>query len=361
MDLLAGLRPADFARAAEKLSALGFAGNSEEMQLLVSAWCTADIHAAAAYALRREVPELIAVVAGDWGGRDYDAAAEWALGIPVLPLGEEFSVGEGGSTVRDYALARIILPTVEQDPGRALATVLRALGPGPKRTDNGNLGQQVTAAIMRRFPGVIDELIKNMPDGPAKELASNMVLERVLFGGNGGEISTVTMSGGSVDDRLEPVASFTPGELAAAAAFVASLPPTGSARGTRPRLFLEYALIDRPTAVSLTESMPAGATRENALAGVAAAIASSEGLKAGLTYLKDSPVETQGLLLDAWATHLASKDPGKVLADAGLIAELPFEKRPIAMAFSNLHRSDPAAADRWLEANPQFAPFIDPR
>jgi hypothetical protein len=136
MDLLAGLRPQDFDQAAKKLGELGLSANSEEMQLLVSAWCNADIHTAGAFVVSGGVPELIAVVAEDWGKRNYDAAAAWALAIDP----------PGGT--RDYALSRLILPSVPQDPGRALATILRA-----GKTDR--IGEQVTAAIMSKCPGVI--------------------------------------------------------------------------------------------------------------------------------------------------------------------------------------------------------------
>ncbi|MDB6079530.1 MAG: hypothetical protein JWO82_3277, partial [Akkermansiaceae bacterium] len=169
----------------------------------------------------------------------------------------------------------------------------------------------------------------------------------------------------AVEDHIERIPGFTPDEIAMAAAQIARSSHTVSEDQpdrtlTEPDLFLKYALNDRDTAISLVESMPAGATRENALAGVVAAIATSDGIVTGLAYLKGSPEETQRLLLDAWACHVAPKNPVKVLESAELLAEFPDGKCRllIGMAYAYLSDTDGVAAERWIADNPQYAVFV---
>lgn len=340
MDLLIALRPEDFTQATEKLGNLGFPRKSDEMQLLVSAWCNADIRGAAAFVVGGGVPELVRVVAEDWAIRDYDQAAAWSMGI------------EKPDSLRDYALARVILPSVEKDPGRALATVLRATTP------QSHIGQQVVAAIMSRRPGVIQGLIGNMPEGSGKQLATWLAVD-IVADGKGFQWS-MNLPGGAANELIETASVFTPAERAWAAAWIASYLITEDESATSPQLFLDYTLDDRAAATALVESMPAGGTRESVRAGVAAAISLDEGIEAGLAYLQDGPDKTRSLFLKAWAGELVKEQtPAKVLEQSSRLAEFPEGKAVIRSGFLSLRKKDMAAADRWLEANPQFAPFVE--
>jgi hypothetical protein len=194
-----------------------------------------------------------------------------------------------------------------------------------------------------------------MPDGPDKNSATGLMVGTICD--SGGYSWTMSMPGGSASFRVDPVPTFTPAERAFAAAQVATDPGRGNATAVDTRLFLEYAQDDRVTAMKLAESMPAGGTRENALAGVAAAIAMNEGIEAGLAYLKDCPDETRGFLLNAWASRV--KDPLEILNKASQIGDFPSGRDPIRKGFFSLREKDMAAADRWLEANPGLAPLVE--
>jgi len=353
LNLLGGLQQDDFAPSAERLMVLGVAVDSQEMELLISAWCNVDVQAAASFALKHEVPGLISVVLEEWGRRDYDEAVEWTLRIPRNAI----------SMTREYAFARVILTTVERDPGRALSTLLRVLKPSFNMYRGDFFAQQVMAAIMCHCPGRIEGLIGSMPEGPEKEMVTDLMVGRIAD--PGGASSFIGMRGGALEIQIDRIPDITPKEIAMAAAAIARKSrknPEELLNQTlaEPGLFLKYALADEDAATSLVESMPAGATRENALAGVAAAIASRDGITAGLAYLEGSPEETRRLLLDEWACHVAPQNPAKVLDHADLLADFPDGKCRllIGMAYAYLRDSDNEAAERWVADHPEFETFV---
>ncbi|MDB6079262.1 MAG: hypothetical protein JWO82_3009 [Akkermansiaceae bacterium] len=150
--MLSNLPAPSYAGALAKLVKLGFEPNSGEVRMLLSHWCQLDAPAAYAFSLGKEgrsQPQFIAMILGEWGKRDFEAAFAATMN---LPPSQSFSCKQ--------ALQELLLTIAASDPSRAFAS----LGESMDKLDF-TYASTIAAGILEKNPGKLRELADGIPAG----------------------------------------------------------------------------------------------------------------------------------------------------------------------------------------------------
>ncbi len=300
------LAPDDFEDAVEHFRSLDLGDDRNgEFALLLSAWAKLDPLTAISYARENTRGGFATnTILTSWATADPEAAIQWAMANHEGDEGNRFFAG-------------IIRGLAGSDPARATA-LLTTMPRGDERGD----------ALEEMVPHILNT-------GP--EAA------RLWVAG----ISDETLRNSLIAEMAEPMADKDP--QGTAAWLIAN--PGEAATRQMDDVFEKWAEVNPREALASYETLPPGASRTNALAGLAGTLA-EEDPKAAVALMDRYPNDVTNEVVQSVVRESLRNDPNTA---ADQIARITDERQRDQMYSRTLGRwlaRDPASAQAWLQQNP---------
>lgn len=307
------LAPGDFEAAVEHFRSLGITeSRMGEYSMLLAAWAKADPLAALTYAQANTNNRFAAnTILTTWAFTDPQAAIRWA---------EANHQGEGANPY--------------------LAGIIRAIG--------GSDPQRAT------------ELLAGMPRSRERREALDAMLPHLLT--QGAEATQAWISG-LTDETLRNGAMLSSADKLAAmdpagtAAWLLANPGEASQR-RMDDVYSEWARKDEQAAMNSLAALPSGESRSSALRGVVSSVAIKDP-KAAMSVMDRFPNDVNDRVLGNFVWHSLGNDPSMAVNQISRIGDPGQRERMYGRVLETWLDRDPAAATKWIQANPLPQPVQD--
>ena len=299
------LAPGDFEAAVAHFRSLGITDSRNgEYSLLLTAWAQADPLSALTYAKENTNGGFAQdTILTSWASTDPEAAIRWA------------QANHEGDDPNPY-LPGIIRGLAQSDPARAtelLATM-------PRSEERGRGLDFILPHLLEQGSDATRAWIATLTDDALKNGAMERVADKLAAIDPAGTASWLLANpGNAADRRMDDVYS-------------------------------AWANKDQQAALSSFSSLPAGATRSNALRGVISSVAVGDP-NAAISLMNRYPNDVNDRVVQSVVWHSFGSDPATAAAQIARIGDEKEREQMYRRTLDVWFERDPASAQAWIQTN----------